>query len=144
MCSNATWLCFAQSHEIGVTLVSPTKVNLQRSVDSLQQFATTNGLSATAKYGVCNVADEKDIERYCHQLVTLFSSERKPIDILVNSAGITYNKLLIASATQTVKDILNTNLLGTILFTRIIAKQMIRQNHGSIVSIGRLSVVCLP
>ena len=76
-----------------------------------------------------------------NQLVASFAAAKRPIDILVNSAGITYNKLLVTSSNENVKKVLDTNLLGTVLFTRSIVKQMIKQKNGSIISIGMLPCV---
>lgn len=121
--------------------MSKNEDNLRRSCRSLQQYATENGYNASVHYKICDIANDNDIDKCCKQLV---APDQCPIDILINSAGITHNKLLVAAPTESIRTVLNVNLLGTMLFTKSIVKQMIKQGHGSVVTIGNYAFFKLP
>lgn len=56
------------------------------------------------------------------------------IDVLVNNAGIARMNPLLLSPTQDVTNIFQTNFHGTFLFSREVAKVMLRQKSGRIVN----------
>ncbi len=58
------------------------------------------------------------------------------IDVLVNNAGITCDKLLVSAQSADIEPLIRTNLLGTIYVTRAAAKQMVQQRWGRIVNIS--------
>ncbi len=58
------------------------------------------------------------------------------IDILINNAGITKDGLLIRMDDAQWDRVLNINLKGTFLCTRAVAKHMLKQRRGRIVSIA--------
>ncbi len=57
------------------------------------------------------------------------------IDGLVNNAGITADQLLLRMKQDDFSKVLDTNLLGTFLCTKAVAKFMLKQKKGSIVNI---------
>lgn len=60
------------------------------------------------------------------------------IDILVNNAGITKDTLLVRMSESDWDDVLRVNLKGTFLFSRAVAKPMMRQRSGAIVNIASI------
>jgi len=60
------------------------------------------------------------------------------IDILINNAGITKDGLLIRMDDAQWDRVLNINLKGTFLCTRAVAKHMLKQRSGRIVSIASI------
>ena len=60
------------------------------------------------------------------------------VDILINNAGITKDGLLIRMDDAQWDRVLNINLRGTFLCTRAVAKHMLRQRRGRIVSIASI------
>jgi 3-oxoacyl-[acyl-carrier protein] reductase len=60
------------------------------------------------------------------------------IDIMVNNAGITKDTLLIRMSDQDWDDVLRVNLKGTFLFTRAVARPMMKQRSGAIVNIASI------
>ena len=60
------------------------------------------------------------------------------IDILINNAGITKDGLLIRMDDAQWDRVLNVNLKGTFLCTRAVAKHMLKQRRGRIVSIASI------
>ena len=58
------------------------------------------------------------------------------IDILVNNAGITKDQFLVRMSDEDWDAVINVNLRGTFLFTRAVAKPMMKQKGGVIVNIA--------
>jgi len=60
------------------------------------------------------------------------------IDIMVNNAGITKDTLLLRMSDEDWDDVLKVNLKGTFLFTRAVARPMMKQRSGAIVNIASI------
>ena len=60
------------------------------------------------------------------------------VDILVNNAGITRDTFLIRMSEEDWDAVLNINLKGTFLFTKAVAKVMMKQKSGAIVNIASI------
>jgi 3-oxoacyl-[acyl-carrier protein] reductase len=60
------------------------------------------------------------------------------LDILVNNAGITKDGLLIRMSDEDWDAVLDVNLKGTFLFTRAVARPMMKQRSGAIVNIASI------
>ena len=58
------------------------------------------------------------------------------LDVLVNNAGITRDKLLLRMSAQDWDDVINVNLRGAFLCTRVALPQMVRRRHGRIVNLS--------
>ena len=67
-----------------------------------------------------------------------FSKIPENIDVLVNCAGISSNRLLLRSSLVEIQRILNTNLLSSILLTQYVLKGMIRRKSGCIINISSI------
>lgn len=116
--------------------MSRNRTNLELSAGHLREICVQNQIPVDVDYNVCDVSNESDINLTCQSLIDSHALKKKPIDILVNSAGVTYNKLLITSTSEQIRNVLDINLVGTIMFTKLISKQMIRQKSGAIINIG--------
>ncbi|KAA8895092.1 hypothetical protein FN846DRAFT_1029799 [Sphaerosporella brunnea] len=67
------------------------------------------------------------------------AGKQKDIDILINAAGVTHHSLLVATRTGVVEEVLRTNLLGTTLACRAVAKNMLgRKAGGCIINVASL------
>jgi 3-oxoacyl-[acyl-carrier protein] reductase len=60
------------------------------------------------------------------------------IDILVNNAGITKDQFLLRMSEADWDAVINVNLKGTFLFTKAVAKPMLKQKGGAIVNIASI------
>ncbi len=60
------------------------------------------------------------------------------IDVLVNNAGITKDQFLLRMSEADWDAVLDVNLKGTFLFTKVVAKQMLKQKAGAIVNIASI------
>ena len=79
-----------------------------------------------------DVANPADVERAMDQVV----GDLGRIDILVNNAGVTEDGLLMRMSVESWRRVLDTNLLGTFLFTKAAARPMMKQREGRIVNVS--------
>lgn len=79
--------------------------------------------------------DLKDSDQIKSAIKTI-SSVKKPVDVLVNNAGITYNALFQMSTMDKMMEVFNINFFSPMVFTQFIIKLMLRNKHGSIINIA--------
>lgn len=82
-----------------------------------------------------DVADEKAVQRMVHDVV----KRHGKIDILINNAGIASMNHILLTPLSTVRRIFETNVFGTFLFAREVAKIMMRQKYGRIVNFATVA-----
>ncbi|MBR1674359.1 MAG: 3-oxoacyl-[Eubacterium sp.] len=90
------------------------------------------------EYGVTAVAVKADIS-VKEDIDNLLAEAQKitgTIEILVNNAGITRDKLLISMKDEDFDDVINTNLKGTFYAMRAASKLMMKKRYGRIVNIS--------
>lgn len=81
-----------------------------------------------------NVSDGTVVNRVVGQIVEDFGR----IDILVNNAGITKDTLLVRMSEEDWDAVLAINLKGAFLFTKAVARPMMKQRGGAIVNIASI------
>jgi len=81
---------------------------------------------------ICNVTNENNIRDMLLDI--------KQVDILINCAGVASMNHLLLTPTDNIEDILNTNLLGTILMCQEVGKMMAKQKFGRIINISTIAV----
>ena len=79
--------------------------------------------------------DLRDIEQIKTAVKTIMSA-KKPVDVLVNNAGITYNALFQMSTIDKMKEVFNINFFSQMVLTQFIVKLMLRKKSGSIINIA--------
>jgi 3-oxoacyl-[acyl-carrier protein] reductase len=89
------------------------------------------GLGGGAQGFACDVSDAAQAE------TTLGAVDKAlgPVDILVNNAGITRDNLLFRIAEDDWDQVLDTNLKGAFLMTKLAARGMIKRRWGRVVNI---------
>ena len=79
-----------------------------------------------------DVSQEDQVKSMVKEIVQRWGK----LDILVNNAGITRDKLLLRMGTQEWDDVINVNLRGAYLCTRLVLIHMVRQRYGRIVNVS--------
>jgi 3-oxoacyl-[acyl-carrier protein] reductase len=98
--------------------------------------AETEKLVADAQGGAIsksvNIAVEKEVAGFFDEIL----EKAGRIDVLVNNAGITKDGLLVRMKEKDWDDVLDVNLKGAFLCTKIAAKTMMNQRYGRIINIS--------
>ncbi len=81
-----------------------------------------------------DVSSESDVTAFLSRVL----SETGRIDVLVNNAGITRDTLLVRMKETEWDAVLNVNLKGAFLCTKIAAKSMMKQRSGTIINIASI------
>ena len=79
-----------------------------------------------------DITDTSAVEKICEEIATEFGR----IDVLVNNAGITRDRILPRMSEQEWDSVLAVNLKGAFNTIRVVARTMMRQRRGRIVNIG--------
>ena len=82
-----------------------------------------------------NVADSKAVKAMVSQIVDRWEK----IDILVNNAGIVRNNLLLRMPDEDWDEVLNVNLRGAYLCTKLALRSMMNQSWGRIINIASVA-----
>ena len=80
----------------------------------------------------CNVADAGEVKAMMDTALAEFGR----IDILVNNAGITRDGLMLTMKESDFDQVVETNLKGTFLCMKAVARQMIKQRYGRIINLS--------
>ena len=92
------------------------------------------GLGRRALVTLGSVADTDYVEQMVEQTV----GEMGRLDTMVNNAGITRDGLILRMKDDQWDLVLNVNLKGTFLFTKAVAKPMMKQKSGVIVNVASI------
>ena len=79
-----------------------------------------------------NVVNSEEIEN----VVTKAIEEFGKIDVLVNNAGITKDNLLMRMSEEEFDSVININLKGTYIVSKIVTKYMMKKRAGSIINMS--------
>ena len=106
-------------------------VNLEGAQATAEAIKNNGGSASAVKIDVSNPAEVK-------QVFDSILKDKKPIDIMINNAGITRDGLMIRMKEADWDRVLNINLKGTFLCSQQAAKQMMKQKSGAIVNIASI------
>ncbi len=106
-------------------------VNLEGAQATAEAINNNGGSASAVKIDVSNPAEVK-------QIFDSILKDKKPIDIMINNAGITRDGLMIRMKEADWDRVLNINLKGTFLCSQQAAKQMMKQKSGAIVNIASI------
>jgi 3-oxoacyl-[acyl-carrier protein] reductase len=99
--------------------------------DAAKAAQAAAGLGERARGFRCDVSVAADAEAVVEQV----ENDVGPIDILVNNAGITKDNLLFRIDEAAWNQVLDTNLKGAFLLTKLAARGMIKRRHGRVINI---------
>ena len=104
----------------------------EESVAEAARALSERGVRGLALTG--DVGSDADVERAWATLMEEFGQ----LDILVNNAGITRDGLLLRMKAEDWHAVLDVNLTGAFRWSRLAAKQMLRQRSGTIINISSI------
>ncbi|MCI0452164.1 MAG: 3-oxoacyl-[acyl-carrier-protein] reductase [Candidatus Latescibacteria bacterium] len=98
----------------------------------VQSAAEVAGAGVAARGYRCDVSSFDDVAAVGERIVADFGR----VDVLVNNAGITRDKLFLRMTPEDWGQVLAVNLTGAFNFTKALAPVMLKQRSGSIVNIA--------
>ena len=113
----------------GADIVVADKATAEQARDVI---AAIKGHGRDALFVHTDVSDEASVRAMAGQAITRFGH----VDILVNNAGIFTESLLEDMPVEDWDRVVNTNLRGTFLCTRVLIGQMLERGDGRIINIA--------
>jgi len=113
-----------------LAVISRTASNAQNTADKIDAIQ-----SGTARVYAVDVADGNAVAEICAQIVKDFGK----VNILVNNAGITRDRLSMRMPEADWDLVLDTNLKGAFHFIHNLQRPMMKQSYGRIINISSVS-----
>lgn len=109
--------------------------------DINEAMAISTAEEIARKYQVETLALKHDVasDQSTKEVIKAITGRFSRIDILVNNAGITRDARLMMMKQEDWDLVLKINLTGAFICTKLVSKQMLKQNSGSIVNIASVS-----
>lgn len=115
-------------HNVNMVITGRTELKLKEVAQKIE--STTQSKVLTLTFDVQDYAQ-------CEKAIASIPEVFKPIDVLVNNAGLAVELNPVNSgAIEDWERMINTNIKGLLYVTRLISPQMIEQKKGHIINIG--------
>ena len=127
--------CLVTGGASGIGLATAQRLRLEgASVTVLDRVDLPQRLAETLSYVHCDVRDETEVERAVDEASAMLGG---PPDVLVNSAGIYRVRPLVEMTTEEWHEVVETNLTGTFLVSRTVARALIASaTPGAVVNLA--------
>ena len=106
-------------------------VNLEGAQATAEAINNSGGSASAVKIDVSNATEVREVFDF-------IMKDQKPVDIVVNNAGITRDGLMVRMKESDWDLVLDINLKGSFLCSQQAAKQMMKQKSGAIVNIASI------
>ena len=106
-------------------------VNLEGAEATAKAINIIGGSASAVKIDVSNATEVREVFDF-------IIKDKKPVDVLVNNAGITRDGLMVRMKESDWDLVLDINLKGSFLCSQQAAKQMMKQKSGAIVNIASI------
>ena len=115
--------------QAGAYVVVNYRGNQESAQESLAAIIAQGGRGELSRF---DIAAERQVDEAVKKII----DDHQKIDILVNNAGVTSDTLLLRVKPADWDQVIGTNLKGTVLCTKIVSRQMIRQRYGRIINLS--------
>jgi 3-oxoacyl-[acyl-carrier protein] reductase len=113
-----------------------TIAGVSRSIGGLEAtLQSVRDLGAACEGYAADVANSADVERVVGEVEAKFGR----IDVLVNNAGVTRDGLMLRMEDEAWQEVIDTNLKGTFLFSKLVGACMMRARFGRIINISSVA-----
>ena len=106
-------------------------LNLEGAQATAEAINISGGYASAVKIDVSNATEVREVFDF-------IIKDKKPVDILINNAGITRDGLMVRMKESDWDLVLDINLKGSFLCSQQAAKQMMKQKSGAIVNIASI------
>jgi 3-oxoacyl-[acyl-carrier protein] reductase len=108
--------------------------------DSAAADETVGAIQAKGRRAIAFQADARDLDS-TERVVDAVVNELGSIEILVNNAGITRDRLLVRMSEQDWDEVIDTNLKSAFNFCKVVSRHMISQRRGKIINVASIAGV---
>ena len=113
----------------GAFVIVNYRENQRAAEEALDAIRAGGGEGELCRF---DIAEEGQVEEAVKKIV----DGHKKIDIVVNNAGVALDNLLVRAKAADWEQVIGTNLKGTVLCTKAVARYMIRQRYGRIINLS--------
>ena len=106
----------------GFQIIGCSRGDFEEKLDNYEHFSL-------------DVGDEKAVQKMVFEI----GRKYKKVDVLLNNAGIASMNHSLLTPKSTIDKIFSTNVVGTFLFSREVAKKMVRKKTGRIVNFATVA-----
>ena len=92
-------------------------------------------LGCDVQFYACDVSNFEEVTSVVTRIMETFST----IDVLVNNAGVTNDKLLMQMKEEDISDVIDINLKGCMYVTKACLRTFVRQKFGRIINVASIS-----
>ena len=82
-----------------------------------------------------DITDEKAVKEAIREI----GKKSGSIDVLVNNAGISVEKLFSMTSMDVMRNVIETNFLSQIHLSQLVSRYMVKQKHGSIINVASVA-----
>jgi 3-oxoacyl-[acyl-carrier protein] reductase len=125
-----TALILAKKKSVNVVVCSITENEIDSVVEEINKLTGNSSVLGIK----CDVSIPSQVNSLVKSTIHKFGS--KTIHILVNNAGVAFNKKLIDTSEEEWDQTINTNLKGVFLFTKAVLPYMISKGSGVILNVN--------
>ncbi|XP_033116495.1 carbonyl reductase family member 4-like isoform X2 [Anneissia japonica] len=121
-------------NKYNVAILGRDGSKLHSAKDEMERQATENGLNHCRLLALtCDVTQASSVKTRLEEIEDRFDGG---IDVLVNAAGIARDALLLRTSAETIEELLQTNLMASIVTSQAVLRGMVKRKKGSILNIG--------
>ncbi|XP_076341104.1 carbonyl reductase family member 4-like isoform X2 [Tachypleus tridentatus] len=116
---------------VGYDVVILSRNNNKRE-EAIATLEKDNVSSVRIKGLQCDVTDEKTVQK----TLKLVEETMGPLGVVVNCAGINLDRLLVQTVPKDINSVINVNLIGSIIISKISVRFMLKHKCGNIINVG--------
>lgn len=104
--------------------------NLKPELEALKNELEDDGCRVQIVLGDISSFDD------CKRMIDEILAENGSVDVLVNNAGMTRDKLVMMMKAEDFTDVIDTNLNGTFYLSKLVSKSMMKKRAGRIINMS--------
>lgn len=97
--------------------------------NDMAELAASAGVSIQPVY--FDLLDEADVQRGMQRIL----QEKRPLDVLINNAGIPHGGLMMMTPLKTLREVYQVNVFAQVQMMQLAGRQMMRQKRGCVINI---------